>query len=375
MRIAIVGPAHPLRGGGISSFNERLALHFQSEGYHVDIYSFSLQYPNFLFPGKSQYTDEPAPKNLNIFTKINSVNPFNWYKVGKELREKKYDLLIVRFWMPFFAPCLGYILKQVRKNKSSKIVCIADNIIPHEKRWGDKMLIRFFLGKLDGCVTMSQSVMKDLKSIDPSIPTILADHPLYDNYGDKVPKSVARQRLDIPAEDKILLFFGFIRRYKGLDMLLDALANERISQIGVKLLIAGEFYGEKEYYLQKIKELKLEDRIFLHTHFIANAEVATYFSASDAVVLPYRSATQSGITQIAYHFDIPMIATDVGGLPELVKDGRVGWIVPSDEQGIALGIQKFYKDDISLNFIENIQKDKKKYSWEVFGHRILSFLE
>lgn len=375
MRIVIVGPAYPLRGGGISSFNERLAYHFLEEGYTVDIYSFSLQYPNFLFPGKSQYSDEPAPEDLKIYSKINSINPINWYKVGRELKREKYDLLIVRFWMPFFGPSLGTILRQVRKNNHTKVVCIADNIVPHEKRWGDKLLAKYFLNQIDACVTMSQSVKRDLENIAPHIPNALCLHPLYDNYGKQIPKSKARKMLGIGESERIVLFFGFIRKYKGLDLLLEALAREDLKRMDVKLLLAGEFYGDEDFYLKKIEEFDLQSRVYRHTEFIPNSEVAQYFSAADCVVLPYRTATQSGITQVAYHFDLPMIVTGVGGLPELVMDGEVGWVVNPTADEIASGIFKFYSEDCYEDFRANIQKEKTKYSWSVLGDRILSFLK
>ncbi|MGJ1434845.1 MULTISPECIES: glycosyltransferase [Sphingobacterium] len=371
MRIVILGSAYPLRGGGIASFNERLASHFQELGHEVDIYSFSLQYPNFLFPGKSQYSDEPAPTGLHIKTIVNSINPFNWIKVGRELRKANYDLLIVRFWMPFFGPCLGTIQRQVRKNKHTKIVCIADNIIPHEQRIGDKMLIRYFLKSVDACLTMSKSVLADLKMLSPKKPAVYTPHPLYDNYGAHQSKKEARRLLKIAEEDKVVLFFGFIRQYKGLDILLEALAHSKVRDLGVKLLLAGEFYGDPAPYLELIKKYKLEEFIFMHTDFIPNQEVGRYFSAADCVVLPYRSATQSGITQVAYHFDLPMIVSNVGGLPELVQDGYVGYVVEPDARQIADGIFSFYHYNKEEQFRTNIIDEKRKYSWDTFGNELL----
>lgn len=371
MRIVILGSAYPLRGGGIASFNERLASHFQELGHEVDIYSFSLQYPNFLFPGKSQYSDEPAPAGLLIKTKVNSINPFNWLRVGKELKRANYDLLIVRFWMPFFGPCLGTIQRQVRKNKHTKIVCIADNIIPHEQRIGDKLLIRYFLKSVDACLTMSKSVLKDLKILNPKMPAVYTPHPLYDNYGMHQSKKEARRLLNINERDRVVLFFGFIRPYKGLDILLEALADSRIRNLGVKLLLAGEFYGDPAPYLDLIKKYKLEEFIFMHTDFIPNQEVGRYFSAADCVVLPYRSATQSGITQVAYHFDLPMIVSNVGGLPELVHNEYVGYVVEPNARQIADGIFSFYHHDKEEQFRTNIIDEKKKYSWDTFGSEIL----
>lgn len=375
MRIVILGSAYPLRGGGIASFNERLASHFQDLGHEVDIYSFSLQYPNFLFPGKSQYSDEPAPIDLRIKTKVNSINPFNWLSVGKELKRANYDLLIVRFWMPFFGPCLGTIQRQVRKNKHTKIICIADNIIPHEQRIGDKLLIRYFLKSVDACLTMSKSVLNDLKILSPKMPAVYTPHPLYDNYGTHQSKKEARRLLNINEQDRVILFFGFIRPYKGLDILLEALADSRIRDLGVKLLLAGEFYGDPAPYLDLIKRYKLEEFIFMHTDFIPNQEVGRYFSAADCVVLPYRSATQSGITQVAYHFDLPMIVSNVGGLPELVHNEYVGYVVEPNARQIADGIFSFYQHDKEQQFRTNIIDEKRKYSWDTFGSEILKLAD
>lgn len=375
MRIVILGSAYPLRGGGIASFNERLASHFQDLGHEVDIYSFSLQYPNFLFPGKSQYSDEPAPIGLRIKTKVNSINPFNWLSVGKELKRANYDLLIVRFWMPFFGPCLGTIQRQVRKNKHTKIICIADNIIPHEQRMGDKLLIRYFLKSVDACLTMSKSVLNDLKILSPKMPAVYTPHPLYDNYGTHQSKKEARRLLNINQQDRVILFFGFIRPYKGLDILLEALADSRIRDLGVKLLLAGEFYGDPVPYLDLIKRYKLEEFIFMHTDFIPNQEVGRYFSAADCVVLPYRSATQSGITQVAYHFDLPMIVSNVGGLPELVHNEYVGYVVEPNARQIADGIFSFYQHDKEQQFRTNIIDEKRKYSWDTFGSEILKLAD
>ncbi|AIM36463.1 glycosyl transferase family 1 [Sphingobacterium sp. ML3W] len=371
MRIVILGSAYPLRGGGIASFNERLAEHYQQLGHEVDIYSFSLQYPNFLFPGKSQFSDEPAPKDLRIFSKVNSINPFNWIKIGRELKKAKYDLLIVRFWMPFFGPCLGTIQRIVRQNNHTKVVCIADNIIPHEQRIGDKILAQYFLNAVDGCVTMSQSVLEDLSKINPHIPAIYSPHPLYDNYGPAIGLEQARAQLNIPLSEKVVLFFGFIRQYKGLDILLEALGKPEIKNLNVKLLLAGEFYGDEAYYQDLIQKYHLQDRIYLHTSFIPNDEVGRYFCAADAVVLPYRTATQSGITQVAYHYDVPMIVTRVGGLPELVHDEVVGLVVEPTAEEVAKGIIAFYQDDRSRLFRENMKEEKKKYSWDTFGEEIL----
>ncbi len=375
MRIVILGSAHPLRGGGIASFNERLAYSLQEQGHQVDIFSFSLQYPSFLFPGKSQYTDEPAPPGLTISTKINSINPLNWIKVGRELKKANYDLLIVRFWMPFFGLSLGTIQRIVRKNKKTKVICIADNIIPHERRRGDAWLTRYFLRAVDGCITMSKTVLEDLKQLASHMPARCTPHPLYDNYGEKLEKSVARSLLNLPQDGKILLFFGFIRRYKGLDILLEALHDPQVSAMGMKLLVVGEYYDRADYYQSIIDKYELQSQVILYTDFVPNAKIAGYFSAADCVVLPYRSATQSGITQVAYHFSLPMIVSNVGGLPEMVKDDVVGYVVEPEAEAIARALVRFYEEGREQEFVHHIEIEKKKYSWKTFTDEILEMVD
>jgi glycosyltransferase involved in cell wall biosynthesis len=233
------------------------------------------------------------------------------------------------------------------------------------------MLIRYFLKSVDACLTMSKSVLADLKMLSPKKPAVYTPHPLYDNYGAHQSKKEARRLLKIAEEDKVVLFFGFIRQYKGLDILLEALAHSKVRDLGVKLLLAGEFYGDPAPYLELIKKYKLEEFIFMHTDFIPNQEVGRYFSAADCVVLPYRSATQSGITQVAYHFDLPMIVSNVGGLPELVQDGYVGYVVEPDARQIADGIFSFYHYNKEEQFRTNIIDEKRKYSWDTFGNELL----
>lgn len=363
MNIAIIGPAHPLRGGGISTFNERLATALQDYGNTITIYSFSLQYPSFLFPGKSQFTDEPAPKHLTIKTIINSINPLNWFLVGSQIKKAKHDLVIVRYWIPFMGPCLGIILRQIKKNKHSKICCIADNVIPHEKRPGDVAFTKYFLKPVDSFITMSKSVMEELKTFtDKRIS--YTPHPLYDNYGESVSKENACKKLNLNPEEKYLLFFGFIRKYKGLDLLLEAMADERIQSLNLKLIIAGEYYEDKEHCEALIS--KLGNNVFSFTNFIPNEEVKYYFNAADLIVQPYRSATNSGITQVAYHFEKPMIVTNVGGLGEVVPNGKCGYVVASNPAAIADGILQFFEKNSITELSQNLKEEKKKYSWEKF---------
>ncbi|PZF73163.1 glycosyltransferase [Taibaiella soli] len=368
MKIAIIGSAHPLRGGGIATFNERMAYALQEEGHQVAIYSFSLQYPNFLFPGKSQFTDEPAPKGLKIHSIINSINPLNWLSVGRRIKKEKPDLVIVRYWLPFMGPCLGTILRIVRKNKHTRILCIADNVIPHEKRPGDVQFTKYFIKPVDAFITMSRDVLKDLQTFTNK-PSLYTPHPLYDNYGDAVPMAEARKKLNLDPHGRYLLFFGFIRKYKGLDILLEAMNDERIKAAGIELIIAGEYYEDKAPYEQQMADYGLKS-LHLFTDFIPNDEVKYYFSAADLVTLPYRDATQSGITQVAYHFEKPMIVTNVGGIAEGVPDGKVGYIAAPDAKSVADNILKFFTPGAIPNLHENIIQEKQKYSWGVFLERL-----
>jgi len=364
MKIAIIGSAHPLRGG-LAAFNERLAAELMQEGHEVVIYSFSLQYPNFLFPGKTQYTDEAAPKSLNIKTVINSVNPFNWLKVGQQIKSEKFDLIIVKYWLPFMGPAFGTILRRAKKKKHTRVACIVDNIIPHEKRPGDKAFTNYFIKPVDAFVTMSKDVLKDVKTFTNK-PAYFTPHPLYDSYNEPVSKQEGCEKLNIDAAKKQILFFGFIRRYKGLDLLLEAMADERIKQAGIELIVAGEYYDDAAVYNEIISRQNLQSTVHLFTDFIPNDEVRYYFSAADLVVQPYRHATQSGITQIAYHFEKPMVVTNVGGLAEVVPDGKVGFVAEPNPQSIAGAILKFYEPGSLPNLQESILEEKKKYSWATF---------
>lgn len=361
-KVIIIGSAYPLRGG-LSNYNERLAREFMARGYDTRIETFKLQYPNILFPGKSQYSSDPPPKDLHIDVSINSINPINWIRVGNKLRKEKPDLVIIKFWLPFMGPCFGTLLKRIKKNGKTRIISIIDNIIPHEKRPGDHMLASYFVKQVDGFIAMSKSVLNDLNTFDKQKPKLYNPHPLYDNFGGLIPKIEARKKLGLNKEGKIILFFGFIRDYKGLDILLKAMKNEAVRQAGIKLLVAGEFYTNSKPYYDLIDELDIRDQVIMSNDFIPDSKVADYFCASDVVVQPYKSATQSGVTQIAYHFDKPMITTDVGGLAEIVPDGKVGYVVNPDENEIANAILKFYEENKEEEFVSNVKTEKEKYSW------------
>jgi len=362
MKIIIIGTAYPYRGG-LAAFNERLANEYISQGHDVDIYTFNLQYPSFLFPGKTQYSEESAPIGLRIKRAVNSINPFNWFKVGKEIRKKQPDLVLIKFWLPFMSPCFGTIVRQIRKNNKTRIISVLDNIIPHEKRMGDRMLTQYFVNSADGFVAMSQSVLNDINVFDNKKPKALSPHPLYDNFGEKVSRKDALEKLNLDSSQQYMLFFGFIRDYKGLDLLLKAYADERFRSLNVKLIVAGEFYNNSEKYFTLEKELGLEGEIIWFNHFIPDSEVRYYFNAANIIVQPYKSATQSGVTQIAYHFEKPMLVTNVGGLSEIVPNGKVGYSVNPDTKEIAGALIDFYQNERLDDFTDNIIQEKEKYTW------------
>ena len=372
-KVVIIGPAYPLRGG-LATYNERLARAFLDEGHNTSISTFSLQYPEFLFPGKSQYSEEPAPKDLDINVCINSVNPFNWLKIGLELKKMMPDLIVVRYWLPFMGPCLGTILRIVKGNNHTKIICIVDNIIPHEKRPGDNIFTQYFIKPIDAFITMSEKVLSDLDLFSTkNKKRQFLPHPLYDNFGEIISKKQALERLNLDQEYTYILFFGFIRKYKGLDLLIEAMKS--ISNPKIKLIVAGEFYEDSRSYLQLINDSKVSDKIILKTNFITDSEVKYYFSASDLVVQPYKSATQSGVTPLAYHFETPMIVTNVGGLTGMVPNGKVGLIAEPNPISIAEKINEFFQNQYAEEFKKNLKVEKQKYSWSSMTKAILELAE
>jgi glycosyltransferase involved in cell wall biosynthesis len=364
-KVIIIGSAYPLRGGGISTFNERLAHAFIEKGDDCIIYSFSLQYPSFLFPGTSQYTNEPEPEGLNIKTEINSINPLNWLWVGFKIVREKPDLVIIRFWIPFMSPCLGTIARIIRKKKV-RVVAIVDNIIPHDRKPFDKFLSNYFVKSVTHFITMSKNVLKDLHDFDKIKPKKVTFHPLYDNFGQAIPRSKAIERLNLDGSFKYLLFFGFIREYKGLDLLLQSFSDVRLRKLPIRLLVVGEFYVNPQPYLEMVEDLKISDSVIVFNKFIPNAEVVNYFCASNLVVQPYKEATQSGITQIAYHFNKPMITTNVGGLSEIVINNKVGFVVEPNAGEIANAIYDYFENNLEIPFTENVKIEKIKFSWENF---------
>ena len=366
LKIAIVGPAHPYRGG-LASIMETMAREYQSRGYDVRILTFTLQYPEFLFPGKSQTVDTPPPSDLNITRRVSTANPLSWISVGRELRRKQPDIVLMKYWTPFMAPCFGTIARIARGNGITKTICQIDNVEPHEHHITDRIFNRYFLGSMDGFIYMSEQVHSELKEYT-SAPALFSPHPMFENFGARVEREEACKRLDLDPAVRYTLFFGLIRDYKGLDTLFKAW--QKFRRDGHKLLIAGEFYASRDKYIQLIKELEIENDIVLHDFFVADADVKYYFSAAECVVLPYKTATQSGVTQICYNFCTPIIVTNVGGLAEIVPHDRVGYVCAPTVDGVYDALEKIYEGDTIARFSEAMKEERKRFSWSAMCNKI-----
>lgn len=353
--------------------NESLSEQLTAMGIQNVIYSFSLQYPSIFFPGETQQeaSDRKPPAGIHIKATINSVNPFTWWDTARKIAAEKPDMIVVRFWLPFMAPALGSILKQLRKRLKVPVVGLLDNVVPHEKRMGDKRLTRFFLDQCDAFVVMSSTVMKELSQFDTQKPRALLYHPIYDHFGEKVDKLAARKHLSLASDAKVILFFGIIRKYKGLKLLLEAI-SKMPDKHRLKLVVAGEFYGDRAIYTRLIEKLKLQGNVVVNAGFVDKYKVKFYFCAADIVAQPYLSATQSGVTQIAYHFETPMLVTNVGGLPEMVAHNKVGYVCAPDRDDIARSLSAYFNEDRYEEFCSNIREEKKRFSWEHFANGIVS---
>lgn len=365
MKIVILGTAYPYRGG-LATFNERLARQFQVEGHDVEVVTFTLQYPSFLFPGKTQYSNEVAPTDLRIKRWVNSCNPFNWVSVGRKIRKMQPDMLITCYWMAFFAPCYGIIERIVKGNGKTRCLALVHNMIPHEPSLLDKLFAPFYVKSTDGFVALSDSVVKDIDKLDKCRkPKTFSPHPIYDHYGERMSKAEACELLKLDADKDYMLFFGLVRAYKGLDLLLDAMGKMHDKLPNLRLLIAGEFYEQEEGYREQIKNLGLTEKVIIRNEFIPDADLRLYFGAADLIVQPYKTATQSGVTQVAFHFEKPMLVTNVGGLGEIVHDHKMGYAVHPNEESIAEAIIDYYENDKQEDYTQYLILEKEKYSWSI----------
>jgi glycosyltransferase involved in cell wall biosynthesis len=363
MKILLIGPAHPLRGG-IAQFLALLYNALKKRGHDVLFHRFIRQYPKFLFPGKTQDDESKSPVEVDSKPLFDPLNPFNWFVEGARIAREKPDLIILKWWMPFFGPSYFAVLLITKLLCRTKVLLIVDNAVPHEKRPGDMLFTRLVFSLTDYFVVMSEAVQHDLLKLKPEAKYILTPHPLYEVFGEPKDKDEAKRALGVSGQ--VILFFGFVREYKGLHVLLDAMPRV-LKDVPLTLVVAGEFYEDKDSYMEQIERLQLKGSVRVLDRFIPNEAVGDYFSAADVLVLPYLSATQSGITQIAFAFDLPVIATNVGGLPEVVKEGETGFLVPpNDPEALAEAVIKYFQTDSLKKFRENVRRERGRFSWETF---------
>ncbi len=372
-KIVLVGPMHPYRGG-IAHFLETMYRGLQARGHAVEAVTFTRQYPERFFPGKTQYETGDVAHPVPARRLIDTINPATWFSAARQVAARQPDAVLFKYWMPFFAPAFGTIARRVRK-RGARVIVVVDNAIPHERRPGDLALGRYFFKAVDGCIVMSEAVGRDLRRLGVEAPVRQVVHPVYDLFGEAPPQAEARAALGLPPAAPVLLFFGFIRRYKGLHVLLEAMPLILDALPEARLLVAGEFYEDEAPYRRLIAQNGLHERVLLHGEYLPNEAVPRYFAAADVVVQPYVSATQSGVAQVAFHFDKPAIVTDVGGLAEVVPHERAGLVVPpEDPAALAAAVVRFFREEMGARLAEGVRREKKKYSWNRLYEAVESFL-
>lgn len=382
MKIAYLSTFFPFRGG-IAQFNALLYRNFEKLNIPVSAYNFTTQYPEFLFPGQTQYsTSEDNADQIPTQRTISSINPISYLNTASQISKTKPDLLLMRYWLPFFAPALGTVAKKLKK-KGTKSIVIVDNVIPHEKRFFDEAFTKYFLQHTDAYIVMSKSVEKELLERKPNAKYIFHPHPIYEHFGQKIERKKALEKLGLSEiegieDKKILLYFGFVRKYKGLDLLLEAFKNLE-EKDNYFLIIAGESYlsdSENKELQNLLDNHPKKQNIDVRLRYVSDQEVNLLFSAADANVLPYRHATQSGVTAIAFHFEVPSVVTDVGGLRDLIEPYNAGTIAESvTPKAIQNAIEELFEKKETINYGENLRIFKETYSWENLAKKVLKLYE
>ena len=382
MKIAYLSTFYPFRGG-IAQFNALLYRSFEKLDISVSAYNFTTQYPEFLFPGQTQYsTSEDNADQIPTQRTISSINPISYLQTASKISKTNPSLLLMRYWLPFFAPALGTVAKKVEKNGTKSIV-IVDNMIPHEKRFFDEAFTRYFLKNTDAYIVMSRSVEKELLKRKPEAKYIFHPHPIYEHFGEKIERKVALEKLGLSKvkginNKKILLYFGFVRKYKGLDLLLEAFKNLNDND-DYFLIVAGESYlsdSENRELQSTLNNHPKKQNIDTRLRYVSDSEVNLLFSAADANVLPYRHATQSGVSAIAFHFEVPSVVTDVGGLRDLIEPYKAGTVAKeATSKAIQEAIEELFENKKNINYSANLRDFKEKYSWENLAKKILELYE
>jgi glycosyltransferase involved in cell wall biosynthesis len=370
-KVLLLGPAHPFRGG-IADTQNYLAQNLNALGHEVTVFTFTTQYPKLLFPGKTQFSDEKAPDQLNIKMKIHSFNPFNWSKVAQSINQINPDYVIFRYWTPFLAPCWYGIAREI--HKTIKKIGLVDNWIPHEPKFWDKTLTQLFSSQMDGFASLSTAVGDQILTNKHQLPVWKGFHPIADHLPQTIPQEKAREALGWPQDKKIVLFFGLIRKYKGLDMLIEAFSKTPLNRLDVILAIVGEAYEPQLKYTELIRKLNLEERIICDFNYANSQKASQVFCAADVIALTYTSATQSGVTSLAYHFKIPLLVSDLAGLRTPILEDQTGMITEIKAEKIAVNLNKILSDNNLSEFQLSFQKVGDKYSWKSFGLSLMNFM-
>jgi glycosyltransferase involved in cell wall biosynthesis len=362
--LAVVGPVHPYRGG-IAHFTEMTVEVLRRRGHQVDVVSFRRQYPELLFPGKTQFETEGRSDAVTGPRLIDTINPLSWLQAARYLQRQQPDAVVFQYWMPFFAPAYGVVARMLRWGGIPSLA-VVHNALPHERHVGDAWLSRFFLQAAAGFVVMSDAVRDELRPLRrPEATVHQIEHPVYERFGDAVPQDEARAALDLPPDAPVILFFGFVRAYKGLHVLLKALPQVLEQVPDLHLLIAGEPYDDPARYRRIIEKSDLGEHVHWHDRYIPSGEVPRFFGAADLVVQPYVDATQSGVAQIAFHFEKPMVVTDVGGLAEVIPHEEAGFVVPPEApDALADAVTRFFADDWADRLTEGVRRQKKRFAPE-----------
>ncbi len=369
MRIAFCSVGPPYRGG-IADFNYQLYQHLKKD-HQLYFANFRRQYPKFLFPGQTEYKPRADRPIFPADRLLDSVNPLSWYTTARRIAAFQPDLTIFRYWNPFFAPVFSFVANRLHQQKTGRTLGIIDNLIPHEQSLVDRVAARRILKEMDIVVALSQGVATEIKAVAPEREVQVLFHPLYELYQPQVDKTVARRNLDIPQDLPVFLFFGYIRPYKGVDVLLKAAAQLRTQGVDFKLWVVGEPYESWEPYQALIDRYELKETVRLVLRFASDTETQNFFAAADALILPYKTATQSGILGIAYQAGLPVIATEVGGLAEYIRPGHTGYLVPPDSPGkLAETMRSFLEARAQVDFTANVKEWRERFTVNRFKEEL-----
>lgn len=367
MNIVVIGPYFPYRGG-ISDTNQELCETLNKLGHNVNVISFKLLYPSLLFPGRTQFYKENSKQDIKSKRLINSINPFNWINNSRVINDLNPELVISTYWTPFLAPCLSFINNTINKNILK--IGIVHNAYPHEKNIFQKKLFKIYLKSINKIITLSKNINNQINEISKSKKKIVLFHPIPKKFGKPIKKQIAKKKIGLKKDYNYLLFFGLIRKYKGLDILIESMSEIIKKRNDVKLLIVGENYESIIKYKKLIKKNNLENCISFINHFISEQEIKYWFCSSELVIQPYKKASQSGITPLSFQFETPTVCTNISGLSEYIIDNKDGFLSNPNSNDLAKKILMALNSDLTL-IKKEIRNKKEKLTWNNFVSNLL----